>query len=56
MMDNVLIPFVVVILEVLFAIVVWSAAEGSVAKQCEKIGAFAFDDQVYECKLKNRLA
>lgn len=51
-MHSLITAFVVVILEVLFAVLVWVAAESTVAKRCEKIGMFVFDEQVYECKQK----
>ena len=31
---------------------IWSSAHGTIAKECERLGAFYVGDKVYECKLK----
>lgn len=34
--------------------VIWAWAHGTVATECEKLGAFYVGDKVYECKVKGR--
>ena len=31
---------------------IWSIAHATVAHECDKLGAFYYGDQVYECKRK----
>jgi hypothetical protein len=43
---------VIFILTIVSFVLIWSAAHGTVAKECEKLGAFYVGDKVYECRLK----
>lgn len=36
------------------AVLAWASAHGTVARECERLGAFYVGDRVFECKLKER--
>jgi hypothetical protein len=36
-------------------VLIWAAAHGTVAKECEKLGAFYVGDKVYQCRLVNTM-
>lgn len=37
-----------------WSIYMWAWAHGTVATECEKLGAFYVGNKVYECKVKGR--
>lgn len=45
---------VAVLFAVLFGVLMgWSAAQGSVATECERLGSFYVGSRVFECRQKN---
>ena len=40
------------VLAFVFGCFIWAIAHLTVANECDKLGAFYVDDQVYECKRK----
>lgn len=49
--DGIPIPMVFVI-SLVVAVITWEAAHSTVAKECEKLGAFYVGQKTYDCKVK----
>ena len=41
-----------VLISLLLAVITWEAAHSTVAKECDKLGAFYVGQKTYECKVK----
>lgn len=51
-MNDDVILFVVFVVMLCVACLVWIASAASIAQDCRTLGAFRIDQTVYECKLK----